>query len=170
MLKLAGALLLLCGCFGVGLLQVKNMNKRVRTIRSLLCALEVMERELSFRVPLLEEMLLTAENSAEEPIRSFLSVCRENLEHKMDLPFAIIWNDAARTKLYFLKKQDLEPIFELGGVLGRYDCQKQSQAIRQTCVILENVLLDAASEQKDRGRMYKVLGTSIGALLVILLL
>ena len=98
MLKLLGSLLLLCGSTGVGLLHVKNMDKRVGTIRSLLCALEVMERELTFRIPLLEEMLSAAANSAEEPTRSFLGVCSERLKQEVDTPFVEIWNKTAKEK------------------------------------------------------------------------
>ena len=170
MLKLMGALFLLCGCAVIGLLQVKNMDKRVGTIRSLLCALEVMGRELSFRIPLLEEMLSVAANSVQEPTRSFLMVCRNHLKRNTDAPFSRIWNNAAKEKLVSLKKQDLDPVYSLGEILGRYDYEDQRQAIRQTCVILENVLSDAMLERKSRGRVYKILSTTIGAFLVILLL
>lgn len=170
MLKMMGSILLLCGCFGVSLLQVKNMDKRVGTIRSLLYALEIMEQELSFRNPFLEEMLSAAVSSAVEPTRSFLLVCIERLKQKTDTSFSEIWNNAAREKLISLKIQDIDPVCKLGGLLGRYDREGQRMAIQQTRGILQNILSDAVNERKHRGKVYKVLGTTIGAFLVILLL
>ena len=169
MLKIVGALMLLCGCAGVGFMQVKNMDKRIKTIRALLLGLEVMERELSFRMPLLEEMLSAAAGASEEPARSFLSVCKRELTQNSDRPFAEIWNRAAREQLTALKTSDFDPIFVLGGVLGRYDSEGQRQAIFQTCSALKQILSSAVAERGSRGKVYRVLGTTVGAFLVILL-
>lgn len=170
MLKFAGALLLLCGCVGVGMQQVRKMDRRVTVIRSLLRALETLERELSFRIPLMEEMLSAAANAAEEPTCSFLLLCKDQLKENTGTTFANIWNNAAKEKFFFLKKQELDPVCALGEILGRYDCEGQKQAIRQTCAALEDILVNAESERKNRGRVCKVLSTVIGAFLVILLL
>lgn len=170
MLKLIGSLFLLCGCSGIGLLLVKNLDNRVSVIRDLLCALETMERELSFRMPLLEDMLFAAEKSVKDPTRSFLNVCREGVRKKADTPFAEIWNTAAQENLSIIKIQELESLFLLGGILGRYDCDGQKMAIEQACVELRNTLSEAIIERKSRGRVYNVLGTATGAFLAILLL
>ena len=170
MLKAAGSLMLLCGCVGIGFLKVRNMDKRIETIRSLLYALETMERELSFRIPLLEEMLSAAANSSDEPIRSFLSTCQKELRNNTDQPFAEIWIQAAQEWLTLLKKSDLGPVFVLGGVLGRYDCEGQRRAILHAHSALEQLCSRAVAERSGRGKVYKVLGTAAGVFLIILLL
>ena len=170
MMKIVGSLMLLCGCTGIGLQQVKKMDKRVRTIQSMLCALDVMERELSFRVPLLEEMLLAAARSTEGTTREFFSFCRNELNKNRDKSFAEIWSRATGEQLVFLKKSDLDLILALGDILGRYDCEGQQLAIGRVRSALEQVLSTALAERNSRGKVYRVLGTTVGALLVILLL
>lgn len=170
MLKAVGSVMLLCGCVGIGFLQVRNMDKRIETIRSLLYALETMERELSFRIPLLEEMLSAAANSSDEPIRSFLSSCQKELRNNTEKPFAEIWIQAAQDWLTSLKKSDLDPVFVLGSVLGRYDSEEQKQAILHAHSTLEQLHSSAVAERNGRGKVYKVLGAAAGAFLMILLL
>ena len=170
MLKVVGSLLLLCGCIGAGALPVRIMDKRIGTIRSLLCSLEIMERELSFHMPLLEEILSTAAHSTSGPMQRFLSACRKGLVNNLEKPFAEIWSRAAREQLTAMKKSDLDLIETLGGVLGRYDCESQRQAIGQVRGHLERLLLDAETERRRQGKVYRVLGTAVGSFLVILLL
>ena len=170
MLKVIGALMLLCGCSGIGLMQVTYMEKRIKTIRSLLCALEIMERELSFRMPLLEEILATAVRSTEDPTRSFLFSCENELKNTADKSFFDIWKDAANEQLACLKKCDLDHVFALGRVLGRYDSEGQRQAIGQAHSALKQSLSNAEYDRNSRGRVCKALSATAGALLVILLL
>ena len=170
MLKVVGSLLLLCGCIGAGALPVRIMDKRIGTIQSLLCALEIMERELSFRMPLLEEILSAAACSTLGPTQRFLSACRKELENNLEKPFAEIWSRAAREQLVALKKSDLDLINTLGGVLGRYDSDGQRQAIGQIRCHFERLLLNAETERRSQGKVYRVLGTAVGSFLVILLL
>lgn len=170
MLKAVGALMLILGCVGIGLLRVKTMDKRIETVRSLMYAFEVMERELTFRIPLLEEMLSSAARLTEEPTRSFLSICKNELIGNTDMPFAEIWNRAAQEQLTTLKKKDLNPVLVLGSFLGRYDSEGQRNAINQAYSALEQVLSNATKERSGQGKVYKVLGATAGAFLAILLL
>ncbi len=170
MLKVVGSVMLLLGCVGAGFLRVRNMDKRIEMIRSLLYALETMERELSFRVPLLEDMLSTVANSSNEMIRNFFSACKKEMNENTEKLFVEIWVQAAKKWLIYLKNRDLDTIFVLGRVLGRYDCDEQRRAILQTHNLLEQSLRDAEEERSGQGKVYKVLGAAAGALLIILLL
>ena len=170
MLKVVGSLLLLCGCIGAGALPVRIMDKRISAIRSLICAFEIMERELSFRMPLLEEILSAAVRSTQGAAQRFLSACRNELRDNLEKPFSEIWSRAAQEQLAALKNSDLDLIYALGGVLGRYDCESQRQAIGQTRCYLERLLLDVETERRRHGKVYRVLGTAAGSFLVILLL
>lgn len=170
MLKVLGSMMLLCGCTGIGLLQVKHMDKRIRTLRSFICALEVMEREMSFRMPLLEEMLAAAGQSTEGEIRRFFSLCKNELNKGLNKPFHEIWSQTAHEQLLILKKSDLDPVLALGSVLGRYDSEGQRQAIVRTQRALEQVCSNAAAEQCTQGKVYRVLSTTTGVFLLILLL
>lgn len=170
MLKLLGSVMLLCGCIGIGWLRVNQMDKRIKTLQTLICGLEVMERELSFRMPLLEEILCVAARSTEGQTGRFLSVCVDELNKDLSKPFYEIWNRAIHEHLTALKKSDLDPVIALGSILGRYDEEEQRKAIVQACGGLKLLHSNAVAERGGQSKMYKVLGTTAGALLVILLL
>lgn len=170
MLKVLGSMMLLCGCIGIGLQPVNQMDKRIKTLQTLICGLEVMDRELSFRMPLLEEILSVAAWSIEDPARSFFSACRDELSKSFDNPFHEIWNRAAHEYLTALKRSDLNSVFTLGSVLGKYDGEGQRQAIDRAHGALTQALSDAVVDRCSQGKVYKVLGTTAGVFLLILLL
>jgi len=125
---------------------------------------------LSFRIPLLGEILSTAGRSTEGAVRKFFSACGDELNKNLDNPFRDLWNRAAHKHLTALKKSDLEPVLALGSVLGRYDGEGQRKAIGQTHNALTQALSNAAVERSSQGKVYTVLGTTAGAFLLILLL
>ena len=170
MLKILGALMLLCGCTGIGLLQVKHMDKRIRTLQSIVCALEVMEQELSFRIPLLQEMLTAAVQVTKGSTKMFFTSCKNELNKGFNKPFCEIWSQMAHEQLSALRERDFDPILALGGVLGRYDSEGQLQAIARTRKALEQEYLNAATERSNKGKVYRVVSTTAGVFLLILLL
>ena len=170
MLKVFGALMLVCGCTGIGVLQVNQMDRRIKTLRALEAALAVIEREMAFRIPLLEELLSSAAQSAEGQTKSFLSLCVIELNKNLDRPFYEIWKQAAHKHLADLRKNDLDPILALGSILGKYAGEEQRKAIEQTRAVLSQVLSDALLERNSQSKVYRALGVTAGAFLVILLL
>lgn len=169
MLRVLGALLLMGGCTGVGQAQVRRLNRRVNTLRSISNALEIIERELEFRLPPTEELFVVAELRSEQPVSGFFRVCIEGLKQGHE-PIAEIWRRAVLEKLEELKKNEKECLFTLGTVLGRYDEEGQRQAIKKTREELAQALSSARNERHSQGKVYSVLGATAGALLVILLL
>lgn len=170
MLKVLGSLMLLCGCTGIGLLQIKHMDKRIGTLQSMVWALEVMEQELSFRVPSLEEMFAAAVQLTEGPTKMFFSSCKNELNKGLNKPFCEIWSQTAQEQLSALKKSDIDPILALGSVLGRYDSEGQLQAIVRTQKALEQECSNAVIERSNKGKVYRVVSTTVGVFLLILLL
>ena len=58
----------------------------------------------------------------------------------------------------------------LGGILGRYDSEGQTQALALAREQLEQCLEAAVSERARMGKVYGALGLAAGAFLVIVLL
>lgn len=170
MLKGLGAVLLLFGCAGLGLIQIKRMDNRIKVLKGLLFSLEIMEREMTYRLPVLEEMLDEAAAEAAEPVAGFLTECSRELKSGLQRPFRELWCETAQEQLSVLKKNELDSLVTLGSVLGRYDGEEQRKTIDRVYTSLEHALLSAAEERKNQGKVYGVLGTTAGAFLVILLL
>lgn len=166
MLKLAGAMLLLLGSAGMGVSAVRRLERRVTTLRTLINALEQMERELDFRLLPTQQMICEAARQSGEPASGFLHVCVQGLQQEM--PLCDSWRQAALQELPALLPADLDVLLSLGAVLGRYDSEGQRQAIAATRSRLNIFLKDASEERNRRGRVYGTLGITAGAFLVLL--
>lgn len=170
MLKAVGAALLLTGSAGLGLTAIRRLERRVTALRSLIEALELMERELDFRLPPMKELILATACRATEPAAGFLHACGEGMDKLEGKPLAGLWRQAALEKLPALKKQDLETLFSVGAVLGRYDGEGQRRTIAVAWERLSNFLAEASEERRRQGKVYGALSVTAGAFLVILLI
>ncbi len=170
MLRMVGAVLLLAGGVGLGLSAVKRLDRRVKTLRSLTEALELLEREMDFRLPPMKELIRETARRSAEPASGFLRVCAERMEEWEGQPLADLWQQAALDELPALKPCDRETLLSVGAVLGRYDAESQRGVISAARERLAVFLTDAVEERRRQGRVYGALGAAAGAFLVILLL
>lgn len=170
MMNILGSILLFVGCLSVGQAKIKKMDARVSAIRSVIHALELMERELKFRMPPMGEMIRSTAQRCKAPASEFLFACGKMLAEERGESLREIWCRAARETLRDLTQSDLESVLVLGSVLGRYDADGQRKMIETALEQLSQALSDAQSERKNHGKVYGVLGATAGAFLVILLL
>lgn len=118
MLRAMGAILLLSGSAGLGLAAVRRLERRVTALRSLTVALDLMERELDFRLPPMKELILETARRSAEPASGFLRTCGERMNELEGRPLSGLWRQAAVEKLPTLKKCELEILFSVGAVLA----------------------------------------------------
>ncbi len=169
MLKLAGSALLLLGSAGVGCGLIGRLKQRERTLAALVGALALMERELSFRLPPMEEWLLVAADGTTEPAAGFLRACAQTLD-RQNGPLFPLWEREAKERLTALERQDVQILLELGAVLGRYSWEEQKKALVAAGERLSRALTQAQEERRGKGRVYGTLSLAAGALLVIVLI
>lgn len=168
-MKAAGCILLLCACGGLGLGAAGKLRARWTQLRTLVAALEEMERELQYRLTPLPELLAGLAARTAGPVGIFFSLCVREMDKLEEQSFSRLWGGALEGSGLDLEEEDRRLLLELGASLGRYDSRSQCQAIAQVRGRLEENLA-AALERKERlGRVYGVLGLAAGALLVILL-
>ena len=168
MLRLAGALMVAGGMSTLGFLAAGGLGRRVRTLRALAGALELMERELSFRLPPMPELLESLAKRAPPPADRLFARCRAGLADLGERSLGELWREALAE---FPLKGDEPLLLEgLGEVLGRYDGEGQRSALREARSALEGMLEEAQAERVRLGRVYQVTGTAAGAALAILLL
>lgn len=168
-MRAMGAALLLSGSAGLGLAAVRRLERRVTALRSLTEALELMERELDFRLPPMKELILETARRSAEPASGFLRTCGERMDELEGRPLSGLWRQAAVEKLPALKNCELETLFSVGAVLGRYDGEGQRCAIAAARERLTCILSEATEERRRQGRVYGALSVTAGAFLVILL-
>ena len=88
-----------------------------------------------------------------------------------ELTFRQLWREALDGEPdLLLDERESQILLELGEVLGRYDVEGQSGALRNSVLELGRCLAGAEEEQRRLGRVYTTLGLGSGAMLVILLL
>ena len=153
------------GMSTLGFLAAGGLGRRVRTLRALAGALELMERELSFRLP---ELLEGLAKRAPPPADRLFARCRAGLADLGERSLGELWREGLAE---FPLKGDERLLLEgLGEVLGRYDGEGQRSALREARSALEGMLEEAQAERVRLGRVYQVTGTAAGAALAILLL
>ena len=169
MLRLLGAALLAGGCGGLGFAAARGLARRAENLRVLLAALEGMERELSFRLAPMPELLERAAESP-PPVGELFARCRAGLDELGERPLSRLWREAVAAPPLGLDGPARLALEELGDVLGRYGGEDQRAALDRVRGELARALERAVEETERQGRVYRALGLTAGAVLAILLL
>lgn len=170
MSRLMGAALLAAGSAGAGFLAAARLAGRVRDLRGMLTGLDAMGRVLSASLAPLEDMLSAAAECTQDRPQGFFQLCAQELRTHPEVNFGCVWSAALETAPLRLERSDLEVLRPLGGVLGRYDGDSQTEAIAQTAARLSPCLVQAEDQRRRLGRVYGTIGVSAGLFLAILLL
>jgi len=169
MLKLVGALLLVCASAWIGFGCAGRLKGRVNDLRSFLSSTEVMEREIAFRLTATPDLLELLAQQAEEPARGFFACCLAGLDRLGEKSLAEIWHSALLGCSMNLTVEDRLALDELGGMLGRYDGQGQREALETIRAQLRQNLDQAQEEYRRMGRVYGALGLAAGSFVAIML-
>ena len=170
MVKAVGAMLVVSCCTLLGLAAAGRSALRLRSLRSLLGALDLMKAELESLLPPLPELMLDLRLRAEQPASEFFSRVSW-LTEKKRLPFRDAWEQAVEeTEALCLRPEEAKALAALGAVLGRYDAETQAGALQGA---KQRLTLFRELEEKDRtrkNRLSAALGAGAGITLAILLL
>jgi stage III sporulation protein AB len=170
LIRLVGAVLLTGGSSALGFGAVRHLRDRVRQLRQLTEGLETVQRELGWRAAPLPEALCRAAEATKGPPSQFFQLCAQGAEHLNGRPFSQVWRQAAEASQLRLEPEDAEVLEQLGGVLGRYDGESQTQALEMAVSRLEEQRAQAAAQRDRLGKVYGALGVAAGLFLLILLI
>lgn len=170
MIRLFGAILLAGGAAFLGFTATAQLERRVSALRAMAGALERMERELTFRLTPMPELLDGLAEHTRPPVSCFFSHCRNSMDKLGEKTLSELWDGALDAVPMDLGTEEREVLHELGGVLGCYDGEGQREALAFAQVQLSECLSRAVEERTRLGRVYGALGLTAGAFLVILLL
>lgn len=170
MIRLLGAVLLTGGSAALGFSAVRHLDGRVHDLRELVAGLEVMERELQWKMTPLPELLLRAAEETDGQPSHFFDLSGRGAEHLNGRSFSKVWHQAAEACQMRLETADLCLLEQLGGVLGRYDAESQKQALAASVSRLEEQRVQAEEQRARLGKVYGMLGVTAGVFLMILLI
>ena len=170
MLKVLGAMLLICGAAAMGFSAAGVLRRRVEGLRGLLAALERMEREISFRLTPVPDLIRLLARDAPPPVNGFFRACLARLPRLGERRFSELWREALAECPMDLAPEDRTLWGEVGDVLGRYDAGGQLASLEEIAARLRRQLERAEADHARLGRVYGALGLTAGSMLAILLI
>ena len=91
MIRWIGALLLMAGAAGLGLGAAAQLRTRVASLRSLVGALGQLERELTFRLTPMPELMERLARQSQGPAAYLFAHCRDHLCELGEKSFGQLW-------------------------------------------------------------------------------
>lgn len=170
MMRMLGAALVVAGCGALGLAGVRRLDGRVRDLGELAAGLDVLQRELGWRLAPLPQALDRAAKAVRGPAAQFFAQCAQRAGEVDGRPFQQVWRDSLAAAPLRLAEEDKALLERLGPVLGRYDGDSQRLALEDGAAGLRTLQGEAADDRGRLGRVYGVLGMTAGLLLAIMLL
>lgn len=168
-LKILGAVLVIAGCGGWGLLIANGYRKQEALLRKLTNLLRTMQWELRYRLTSLPELCQMAARDSSGILREVFRDLAKELESRSE-------SEAGACMTAVLNRYDTLPpkvrriLRHLGRNLGRFDLEGQLEGM--SCVIGEcrQELQNLSKDKQLRIRNYQTLTLCAGFALVILFL
>lgn len=170
MIRFMGAVLLVVGCGGLGLGAVGYLDNRVRDLRELSAGLEILQRELGWRLAPLPKALEAAAEGTQGSAARFYKFCAQGAGRLSGIPFQQLWKEGLEQCSLRLDAEDRALLEQLAPVLGRYDGDSQRQAVEGVLAGLGRRQIQAEEDRRQLGKVYGVLGVTVGLFLVIVLI
>lgn len=167
-LKLLGALLILAGCGGYGVMLAVNHRREVASLRQLKGAADKMICELEYRLTPLPELCIFASQQTKGPLSQYFRVFADVIQEQVSPDISQCTTEALR-RTAGLPGQTVLQLQTLGQTLGRFDLTGQIHVLHQCAQSCKNQLEVLEYQQPQRLRSYQTLGFCTGAALAILL-
>ena len=171
MLKLCGAILVICATGAMGIRGVAALRARVSALEALCFSLQLMESEICSRLTPMREVLDMLSRQSPPRARGLYRRALENMNAIGQCSFHTIWKNAvAQSRELCLRPEEARVLSELGTCLGRYDVTQQAEAISRVRDRMETFLRRAGEERDRDWKLHAFFGLASGAFAVIILL
>lgn len=172
MLKLAGILLLITGCCGLGLNRVAEEKQRIRQLREIRRMILRIQNEMSYGKRTLPEICLLFGQCMDEPYRTAFLAIYEELEENGGSGFDSIWKEQleACMRTMPLRREEKDILCYVPEYLGILDERQQAADIGQSLDFLSARIAQAEGGYENRARVIMSVSIMAGIFIVILLL
>lgn len=171
-LKILGCLFIMTSTIAIGWGKAEELKERVKRLEELKSMMLFLQGELRFHHAALSEAFENVSERIGEPLREFLRETAERLEKREGEGFEAIWDEASEkllTKEGF-RAEDGQLLDYLRGSLGYLDLALQTETLNQTIFRTDEALAAAKEEQRQKGRLYRTMGVTAGAVLTLLII
>ena len=170
-LKLIGCILILCASTTAGFLYSDNFKKRVIQLNEIQRCLHQLQNEILYTYTPLTESFFNVSIKSKYPIRYIF----ENASDSLITNKANSVYEAIKTAIdnniskFNIKKEDIEIILDLSKSLGESDINGQKSVFSLTIDNIKKQINEADEIMKKNVKLFRYLGFTIGAMLVILI-
>lgn len=172
MIKFIGCIMILIGCSTMGIKYSKILSYRTKDLKSLQKAIMILENEIMYIYTPVPEAFEKIGPSVPGSIGEIFSMASEKLcSNKCSNVFEAIESSIFLCKKNtYIENKDVEILLDLSKNLGQWDIDAQKNIFKLTKENIKDNLLESKEKEKKQGKMFKVLGISLGATICILLL
>jgi len=170
-LKVIGCILILCASTTAGFLYSDNFRKRVSQLNELQRCLHQLRNEILYTYTPLTESFLNVSIKSKYPIRyifesasnSLTTNKANNVYEAMKVAIDSNIND------FNIKKEDIDILLDLSKSLGESDIEGQKSVFNLTIDNFKKQISEADEIMKKNVKLFRYLGFTMGAMLVILI-
>lgn len=172
MLKLAGSILLMIGCIGLGMKKTAEEKGRIRELREIRRIIQRLQSEITYGKRTLPEICLLFGHCMEEPYRSAFAVIFRRLEENDGSTIAHIWKEEMEAVMRDLplREDEKEALCSLPAYQGILDNAMQAADMGQSLDVLTGRIDSAQAEYENKTKVIMSVSFMTGMFLVILLL
>ncbi len=171
-IKIIGSLCLMLTATAVGFFKAELLCVRVKRLMELKRMMIFLQGELRVYKATLSEAFASVAERLEEPFGSALEKMALQMEQQNSPGFSAIWQEMEKKMLQeegFLKED--EALFRmLQNSLGYLDLTMQTEALNLAIFQTDEAMKEAKEQQRVKGKLYKTMGVTAGAFLVLLIL
>lgn len=171
MLKLVGSAMVVAASGLTGMAVAGNYSRRLRELRSLRSALQVLETEIAYGATPLKEALAQVSDRSDQFIGPLFSRAADELSDMSGVTASEAWERALN--YYYpstaLKPQDLFILRNLGSSLGVSDREDQLKHLQLAMEQIGRETIVAEEEAARNVKMWSYLGFLGGLMLVLVL-
>lgn len=164
--KLAGAVLVLCGCLMPAIKQLKEKQHDLRLTLEAAASLDEMRRLLMRNAPTMVTLMEQEQNFCTGELKDFY--CSIRLDRLETVSFREQWQAAAKA---LFRQDDAGMLWaEVGSVLGQCALEEQCKCLSSISEELKSIEKQGREGFSQQKKLYLTLSACAGALMVIMML
>ena len=172
-IKLAGVLLIISGCGIYGMLLSHGINRRIDELNEYKATIILLEGQISYGNYNLPQAFANISDSCGiAGIKNFYKYVSDRLYENCGRDFCEVWCDGMRkySDCMYIQDKDKRLINSIGGIPLYLEGSTQINYLEEIKIKLETEINRAKSEAASKCKIYRCMGFSAGAFLVIVLI
>ncbi len=151
----------------IGQIYSKKYINRVKELESIKQILNELKTKIKFTYKPLQDIFYEIASNYHDNIGKIFESISNNMK---DIDLKEAWEKEIKESDNSLSKEDIEILLSIGKVLGTTDVEGQVNQIILAEELIENKIKEAEIEKAKNAKLYRVLGTSAGLTLAIILI